>query len=289
MSATRRPSPHRQQPVDLETVQADDALLDALGSGAAVPGDDELVAMLGAWRADLDTEPLPALHYDALPAPAGWAPDGDWAPGSEGETQILPAVGTVEAAGTRRPRRTVVELRPRTVRLAVAAAVVIATAGGVSVAAAGARPNDALWPVVKIVHPGVADVRAAQDAIDKAREAVDEHRYADARQLVDRAAALVAKVRDPAQAQRLRGELDQVRALLRDAAPSTGPARPTHPQQQTPTPAPSAGGTTPGGSGGDTGGGPSPSPSTSPSGGHGLLPPLLPSLPPLLPSILPHL
>jgi hypothetical protein len=272
--------------VDLETVRADDALLDALGSGAAVPGDDELAAMLGAWRTDLDNEPLPALRYDALPAPAGSRRDGDWAPGSEGETRVLPAVGTVEAAGTRRPRRTVVTLRPRTVRLAVAAAVVIATAGGVSVAAAGAQPNDALWPVVKIVHPGVADVRAAQDAIDKAREAVDEHRYADARQLVDRAAALVAKVRDPAQAQRLRGELDQVRALLTAAVPSTGPARPAHPQQQTPTPAASAGGgTTPGGSGDGTGGGASPGPSTSPSGGHGLLP----SLPPLLPSILPHL
>jgi hypothetical protein len=285
MSATRRPSPRRQQPVDLETVQADDALLDALGSGAAVPGDDELVAMLGAWRADLDAEPLPALRYDALPAPAAAGPAGDWAAGSGDETQILPAVRTAEAAGARRPRRSIVELRPRTVRLAVAAAVVIATAGGVSVAAAGAQPNDALWPVVKIVHPGVADVRAAQDAIDKAREAVDEHRYADARGLIDRAAALVAKVGDPAQAQRLRTELDQVRALLA-AAPSTGPTRPAHPRQQTPTPAPSTSvGTTP--SGGT--GGPSPSPSTSPSGGHGLLPPLLPSLPPLLPSILPHL
>jgi hypothetical protein len=281
--------------VDLETVQADDALLDALGSGAAVPGDDELVAMLGAWRADLDSEPLPALRYDALPTPAAAGSAGDWAAGSGGETQILPAVGTAEAAAPRRPRRSVVELRPRTVRLAVAAAVVIATAGGVSVAAAGARPNDALWPVVKIVHPGVADVRAAQDAIDKAREAVDEHRYADARGLIDRAAALVAKVGDPAQAQRLRTELDQVRALLAAAVPSTGPTRPAHPRQQTPTPAPStSGGTTPG-SGGGTGG-PSPSPSTSPSGGHGLLPPLLPSLPPLLPSlppllpsILPHL
>lgn len=279
MSGTRRPSPHRQQSVELETVQADEALLDALGSGAAVPGDDELAAMLGAWRADLDTEPLPALRYDALPAPVGsGATGGDWASGlPNGETQILPTVHAVHG----KRRGTVVPLRPRTVRLAVAAAAVIATAGGVSVAAAGAQPSDPLWPVVKIVHPGLADVRAAQDAIDKARDAVDEHRYDDARQLIDRAATLVAKVHDPAQAQRLRTELDRVRALLPASTPNSGPSG-THSQAPAASPTPPAGGSAgPGGA--------SPSPSTSPSTGHGLLPPLLPSLPPLLPSLLPHL
>ncbi|GIH21229.1 hypothetical protein Raf01_94010 [Rugosimonospora africana] len=266
--------------MELETVQADDALLDALGSGVAVPGDDELAAMLGAWRADLDTEPLPALRYEALPTPA-ISGDGGWAPGPDGETQVLP---TVDATHSSRSRRTVVPLRPRTVRLAVAAAVVIATAGGVSVAAAGAQPSDPLWPVVKIVHPGVADVRAAQDAIDKAREAVDEHRYDDARLLIDRAATLVARVRDPQQVQRLRTELDQLRAMLPASPPGTGRPTPTQPHGQTPSPAPSTGPSTAPGAGVG-----SPSPSPSSSTGHGLLPPLLPGLPSLLPSILPHL
>jgi hypothetical protein len=273
----RRPSPHKQQ-VDLETVQADEALLDALGQGGCVPDDDELAAMLGAWRANLDTEPLPALAYDALPIVTDDA-DADWAGGPDGQTQVIPMVDAGRSRGSRRS----VPLRPRTVRLAVAAAVVIATAGGVSVAAAGAQPSDPLWPVVKIVHPGVADVRAAQDAIDKARDAVDDHHYDDARQLIDKAAALVAKVHDPQQSQRLRGELDEVRGMLPATVPSTGPA-PSSPHNSTPTPSP----TVSTGSGAGPGGA-SPSPSTSPSTGHGLLPPLLPSLPPLLPSLLPHL
>ncbi|HEY2670660.1 MAG TPA: anti-sigma-D factor RsdA [Rugosimonospora sp.] len=271
----RRPSPHRQQ-VDLETVQADEALLDALGQGGSVPDDDELAAMLGAWRANLDTEPLPALSYEALPLVTDDA-DAGWAGGPDGQTQVIPMV---DSGRSRRSRRSV-PLRPRTVRLAVAAAVVIATAGGVSVAAAGAQPSDPLWPVVKIVHPGVADMRAAQDAIDKARDAVDDRRYDDARELIDKAAALVAKVHDPQQAQRLRDELDEVRGMLAAAVPSTGPT-PRSPRNSTPTPSPTV-------STGAGPGGASPSPSTSPSTGHGLLPPLLPSLPPLLPSLLPHL
>ncbi|GAA5199020.1 hypothetical protein GCM10023322_73700 [Rugosimonospora acidiphila] len=277
MNGNRRPSPRRRQ-VDLDAVRSDDVMLDALGQSDAVPDDDELAAMLGAWRADLDTEPLPPLRYDALaPEPADAA--GDWAPGP-------PAAG-------KRSRRTT-SVRPRTVRLAVAAALIIATAGGVSVAAAGAQPSDALWPVVKIVHPHVANQRSAQDAIGKARQAMDEHRYDDARQLIARADALVAKVSDPAQAQRLRDQLNALRAALPAATPGGAPASPSphsaSSPSQTPTPTPTA-------SPAATGANPSPpysvgTPTLSPSSGKapgGLLPSLLPSLPPLLPSLPPLL
>jgi hypothetical protein len=277
--------------VDLDTVRADDALLDAIGHGDAVPEDDELAMTLGAWRADLDTEPLPAFDLYA-PASAATSHTG------AGEIPDPDASGSASRAGsgagglyasTHGRRRG--QVRPRTVRLAVAAAVVIAAAGGVSVAAAGARPDSPLWPVTKIVHPQGANVRAARDAIAKARAAVDAGRYDDARRLIDQADALVSKVQDPQQSGQLREELDALRNALPSAGPGSGRgtgATPS-PTAAPPTPTPSAAA----GSAGAAPPGPpdvgSPVPQTPTPTGRGLLPPIqLPSLPPLLPS-LPHL
>jgi len=262
----RKPSPHGR-PVDLESVRADEALLDTLGRGGRVPGDDELAGMLGAWRAEMDTEPLPNLDYSALPMPgqvAGEAPDT--------------ALGDGTATGRVVRRR--FALRPRNLRLAVAAALVVATAGGVSVAAAGARPDSPLWPVVRVVNPRLADVRAAEDAIAKARLAADEHRYADARRLVDEATALVAKVRDPGQARRLRDELDAVRRSLPGATPGVlpGTGRTPTPGAPTPSAAPAPG------AGATPGPGASAPATPNPTGAPGLPLPL-PSLPLPLPSL----
>jgi hypothetical protein len=51
---------------EVAALRADDALLDALGRGEPVTGDDELAAMLGAWRAEMDTEPLPSIDLTGV-------------------------------------------------------------------------------------------------------------------------------------------------------------------------------------------------------------------------------
>ena len=60
------PGDSREVPVDLAAMQADDTLLDILGSGGA-PGDasDELTRVLAGWRREVDAEPQ-------------WRPHASW-------------------------------------------------------------------------------------------------------------------------------------------------------------------------------------------------------------------
>jgi hypothetical protein len=59
-----------EEPVDLDAVQADDALLDAIGGGRVVVSaeDEELTRMLVGWRREVDAAPIPELvdHGTAL-------------------------------------------------------------------------------------------------------------------------------------------------------------------------------------------------------------------------------
>lgn len=57
------PGSGSETPVNLAEVQADDALLDMLGGGAAgrSDADAELARVLVAWRRDVDTEPIGEL------------------------------------------------------------------------------------------------------------------------------------------------------------------------------------------------------------------------------------
>ena len=318
-------------PDELAAMRADDALLDALGRGEPVARDDELAELLGAWRAEMDTEPLPSIDVGAVrpavdlyaePFPEGHplagaaaseatGVSGTGAAGGSADAaglpedrtdQVRPAVGRaaprprsatpgeVPAAGTG-PGRVRSRRWPRSVRLGLVLALVIAAAGGVSVAADRGGPDGPRWTVVRLVDPDRADTREAQDAVAKARKAVDERRYADARGLIDRAYVLVAKVRDPVEQARLRTELDSLRRSLPAGAPGAAPGGGA-------TTGPSGGATggpvppltpAPGQPGGSTGG-----PTPGQTGGGGLLPglpPVLPSSPaPLLPTcILPSI
>ncbi|MBV9920936.1 MAG: hypothetical protein JOY78_08825, partial [Pseudonocardia sp.] len=57
------------EPIDLAAVQADDELINALAAGSGVPSssghafhaDDQVVALLSNWRADVVAEPIPEL------------------------------------------------------------------------------------------------------------------------------------------------------------------------------------------------------------------------------------
>src|SRR5918911_692570 len=52
-----------EMPADLAALQADDALLDLIGSGGHIPtdSDDELTRALAAWRREVHAEPVKEL------------------------------------------------------------------------------------------------------------------------------------------------------------------------------------------------------------------------------------
>ncbi|GAB3980193.1 hypothetical protein GCM10027615_58190 [Plantactinospora veratri] len=159
-----------------------------------------------------------------------------------------------------------------------------------------AGPASPLWPVAAAVYPDRSAVRAAEHTIQLAREALAEHRYARARAELDRAAVQVTEIRDPAEAGRLRTEIERVRLGLPGAAdhseaPAGERSTPARPAPTTPaagrTPAP---GRTPGGAAPPTvRSGPAQPPPASPSGRQLLPLPVPPVLPSLLPSGLPLL
>ena len=102
---------------ELAAMRADDALLDALGRGEPVTGDDDLAEMLGAWRAEMDTEPLPAIAMTAVASDSGL--DGSPFPWEAAEagaihvaeaTRVRPATGRAKVrpaagGGSRSSRR----------------------------------------------------------------------------------------------------------------------------------------------------------------------------------------
>ncbi len=125
--------------------------MNALGTGAAVTygdrapaptrtsartRDERVVAMLAAWRAEIEAEPIPELI--------------------DLDTAVAAVVAGVkaDAAGTRRKRADRLRhLAP----LAAAAAIIVAAVSGVGLGSQNAMPGDALWPVQKVVNPERAE------------------------------------------------------------------------------------------------------------------------------------
>jgi hypothetical protein len=165
---------------DLRTVREDDRLLDRLGRGEPVRGDD-VEAMLAAWRRTL---------------PAAGPP----------EPPLLAAV-TRKPAPKRRLTRTSVGI----------AASFVLVGGGVTTAAAFAQPDSPLWPVTRFVYGDLADSRqalaGANHAVSDARTAIEQGRYADAARLLATADALADDV-DSAEATQLREEISGMRDRL---------------------------------------------------------------------------
>jgi hypothetical protein len=193
--------------VDLATVTRDDALLDALGRGEAAPADDDVAAMLAAWRDD--------LYPVRSPAPPGRA-------------------AVVGGAPVRR-------LRPHRFRVVLAtAAAVVALGGALAVVAADAEPGSPFWPITSVFYPDRAESRQAQqeaeESIQRAREAVAEGRYTDAERLLDEATVQIGRIRDEGAVERLLAEVAAIRGLL-----PGGPALPTGGPGATPTPGPTGG------------------------------------------------
>ncbi|MCP2325320.1 hypothetical protein HDA40_003827 [Hamadaea flava] len=235
-------------PIDADQLARDDALLDLLGAGSPAPADDSLAVMLSSWQSSVAADE---------PEPVAVAAHG-------------PATTTQPPRSARRP------FSARLIA-AIAGAVVV-LGGGLTAGAATAGPGSPLWPITKIVYADRAAVQQATAYLDEAATAYADRRFADARSLTDKAAALLPKVTDAADRQRLAARIEQLRAALAAVVIPDPGASPTAPSgvAHSATPRPSGVGpsTTPAPS--------SPSPSPSPSQG-GLLP--LPPLPSLLPSL----
>lgn len=265
--------------LDLATLAEDDRLLDALSAGRPADRDDPLTGLLAAWRADLDDDldsgtgdgGIVKLGGGIANLGGGIATTGD----PVGRDPVSPATADPEPAN-RTEFAPVVPLRSRPwpLRLVAAAAVVvIAGTGAVATAASHAGPTSPLWSLTKVLYDQQAHEAAAQDEISRARLAAAAGRYDESSRLLDQALAEVDQIRDPEVANRLRAEVDAVRAMAPAANTPQGPGpSPAPPPRPTTTPTPRSGGSTPVPA-------PMPTPGAPSSSPGGLLPGL--PLPPL--------
>lgn len=165
-------------PDDLSAMQADDALLDALGGTeqdvADSLDDDELNALLLSWRRDIDSAPI-----------------GDLV-----DTET--AVTTIKTASTARAHRGTGAKRRMLVPVAAAAAVLAIAFTGTGLAARDAQPGDMLWGLSKVFYADHArSVQAAASArtdMDTADRAIVDGRFAAAREALQEAASALTRV-----------------------------------------------------------------------------------------------
>jgi hypothetical protein len=194
---------------DEETLARDDALLDALGSGARVPGEDTVAMAMFMWREDLAAPPK-----------------------------------DVAAEKSRRKRRritwsVVIGLSAVLGSGAVATAAYYAEPG---------NPLFPVTERVFTQQASTASAEVAQTRIEQARTAVGEQRAPEAKNLLDEAEKLIANVTSLLEKEKLLAELQKVRALLDALVTGTPVPAPAPTTGQGPTPgAPGPGGTpTPG-------------------------------------------
>ncbi|GAA1877411.1 hypothetical protein GCM10009836_68530 [Pseudonocardia ailaonensis] len=143
-----------EEPLDLVAVQADDELINALAAGMTVsaPGnsgydaDDRVAAMLAAWKAEVDADPIPEL------------------------VDLDTAVAAVESGSPRRASNR----RRHLIPLAGAAALLVFSIGGVSIGAHGAEPGDALFGVTQVLYKDAANSRVAAAEVKQRIQTVNE-------------------------------------------------------------------------------------------------------------------
>ncbi|XVS63877.1 anti-sigma-D factor RsdA [Actinosynnema sp. CA-299493] len=158
---------------DLAGIRADDALLDVLGGRDGDQPeslvDDELNALLLAWRREVDRPPMGELV----------------------DTET--AVATIAAARTQ-PRSRQRLLIP----LATAAAVLAIAFTGMSLVARDAEPGDALWGLTRVLYSeharSVEAAVAVRTDLDTARAALRDGRYGEARDALLKASASLPAV-----------------------------------------------------------------------------------------------
>ncbi|TVT01496.1 hypothetical protein FNH07_29245 [Amycolatopsis bartoniae] len=204
---------------DLSAVHADDALLDALGGSdprvADGLGDQELNALLLAWRRDIDSEPLAELV------------DTDT------------AVTTVKTAALAQRHGQRARKRRILVPVAVAAAVLAIAFSGTGIAARDAQPGDALWGLTKVLYSdharSVEAASAARTDLQQASIALSQGRIAEAQQALAEAAAKLSQVSAEDNLAQLMSEHQQLTQLLQNPAAAVPPVT-SSPQSPTTLP-----------------------------------------------------
>ncbi|HYZ35513.1 MAG TPA: anti-sigma-D factor RsdA [Pseudonocardiaceae bacterium] len=141
-----------EMPADLAALQADDALLDLIGSGGHIPSDtdDELTRMLSAWRREVHAEPVRQL------------------------VDTRTAMSVIRAAARRPARRR----NPVYGSVAAAAAVLVIAFSGVGLVAKSAQPGDQLWGVTQVLYSdyarSVETAAAVRTELNEAKVALNQ-------------------------------------------------------------------------------------------------------------------
>jgi hypothetical protein len=214
-------------PVDLAAVRADDALLDAIAGGAGLgafgshedvfgrPGqdDDELAAILAAWRADIEADPMPEL------------------------VSLDEASEAVVAGHEARDRRA--GRARRRMPFAVAAAAIAIALAGFTVAVHSAQPGDTMFGLTKVLFSEQADnaqkAQTARATIEQANTAIKRGDPATAQSLLQSAAGQI-QAAQPVDQPPLQQQREQALKSLAAQPPA---------QSASPTTAPSASSGTP--------------------------------------------
>ncbi|WP_019816440.1 anti-sigma-D factor RsdA [Saccharomonospora saliphila] len=189
---------------DLSAVQADDALLDALGGADPRVGDDlgdaELNALLLAWRRDVDSEAVPEL----VDTP-------------EAVTTVATAARARRHGGRGRRRMLV--------PVAAAAAVLAIGFTGTALAARDAQPGDTLWGLSTVLYADHArSVQAAASVrtdLEEAHLAIAQQRYDDARTALGEAEVALNDVAAEDELARLRARHEELTARLSEPSAET--------------------------------------------------------------------
>jgi hypothetical protein len=215
-------TPHEPVADDLSAVQADDRLLDALGSAAPDAAgslvDDELNALLIAWRNEVETEPFGELV----------------------DTET--AVATIQAA---RPQP--VSRHRFLIPLASAAAVLAIAFTGVSLVARDAEPGDALWGLTRVLYSEHAkSIEAAaiiNTDLESARLALREGKVTEAREKLNKVGASLesvstadGKAQLEEKHKELEKELDTNTSATSPSPTTPPPTKPTKPSRSSTPP-----------------------------------------------------
>ncbi|MEU6640936.1 anti-sigma-D factor RsdA [Saccharomonospora sp. NPDC046836] len=188
---------------ELSALQADDALLDALGGSdprvADGLGDQELNTLLLAWRRDIDSEPMPEL------------------------VDTPQAVTTIKTATLAQRSRNRGRKRRMLVPVAAAAAVLAIGFTGTALAARSAQPGDTLWALSKVLYADHArSVEAAASVrteLQEAQLALAQQRYDDARQALNQAQQGLSHVTAQDELAKLKARHTELMAQLNKPAP----------------------------------------------------------------------